>query len=91
MAKFGCLCCGYLTLDEEPSGTYAICPMCSWEDDVIQARKPNYAGGAERMSHNEALENLRRGGVSGEWSTKHVRPPMTSEYLPGHRGHKSRE
>ncbi len=26
--RFACPCCGYLTLDEAPTGTYAICTVC---------------------------------------------------------------
>ncbi len=27
-ARFPCPCCGFLTLPEEPPGTYDICPVC---------------------------------------------------------------
>ena len=28
-----CPCCGYLTLNQPPPGTYLICPICCWEDN----------------------------------------------------------
>lgn len=34
--KYTCPCCGYKTLDEEPSDTYYICKICAWEDDGFQ-------------------------------------------------------
>ncbi|MEM8737488.1 MAG: DUF6714 family protein [Planctomycetota bacterium] len=32
MAKHPCECCGHRTLDNQPGGTYQICPVCFWED-----------------------------------------------------------
>lgn len=54
MTKFCCPCCGKPTLDEEPPGTFQICPSCKWEDDELQFHDPNYAGGANVMSLNGA-------------------------------------
>lgn len=28
---YPCPCCRYNTFDEEPNGTYIICPVCYWE------------------------------------------------------------
>lgn len=42
--KYTCPCCGYKTLDEEPTDTYAICKICFWEDDGVQFRDPDYQG-----------------------------------------------
>jgi hypothetical protein len=33
--RFACPCCGHLTLEEEPPGTYDICKECGWEDDLV--------------------------------------------------------
>ena len=33
---------------------FEICPVCGWEDDAIQRDDPDYAGGANAMSLNEA-------------------------------------
>ncbi len=32
--KYKCLCCGYKTMDEE-RGSFDICPVCFWEDDMF--------------------------------------------------------
>lgn len=52
--KYPCPCCAELTFELEPPGTYDICSNCNWEDDSLQFEDPNYAGGANRMSLNEA-------------------------------------
>ena len=51
--RFPCPCCGYLTLDGPP-GSHCICDLCFWEDDDIQLRWPDWAGGANRPSLVEA-------------------------------------
>ncbi|HDK7166210.1 hydrolase [Clostridium sporogenes] len=54
MNKYECVCCGNFTLSECPPGTYEICPICNWEDDEYQYNNPDYAGGANDLSLNEA-------------------------------------
>lgn len=36
------------------SNSYEICPICGWEDDLIQRKDPEFRGGANKMSLNEA-------------------------------------
>lgn len=47
-----CPCCKSLVLEE--SGEYEICPVCGWEDDPVQRKDPDFAGGANELSLNEA-------------------------------------
>ena len=35
---------------------YEVCPVCGWEDDGLQRDEPDYEGGANRMSLNQARE-----------------------------------
>lgn len=58
--KYSCRCCGNLTLDERSSGTFEICSICFWEDDNIQFLNPNYEGGANDISLNNAKENYKK-------------------------------
>ncbi|MCM1235249.1 MAG: hydrolase [Ruminococcus flavefaciens] len=54
MKKYKCPCCGNFTLYEKPPGTYEICEVCNWEDDEMQFKNPNYAGGANMLSLEDA-------------------------------------
>ncbi|MFH1356362.1 MAG: CPCC family cysteine-rich protein [bacterium] len=57
--KYPCPCCENKTLDEKAPGTFEICPLCFWEDDNIQAKDPDYTGGTNDVSLNQARENLK--------------------------------
>ena len=47
-----CACCDSLVILAR--GAYEICPVCGWEDDPVQADDPEFAGGANAMSLNDA-------------------------------------
>lgn len=72
MNKYSCLCCGYKTLEEKPPGTFEICPICYWEDDLSD-------GGANNLTLREAKENFKRYGVSDVKYKNSVRKPLTSD------------
>lgn len=61
--KYQCPCCGLLTLDA--SGFWGICLVCWWEDDRHQSEEPDYPGGPNHRSLNEAREAWRKSGVVG--------------------------
>ncbi|MEU5263205.1 CPCC family cysteine-rich protein [Amycolatopsis sp. NPDC021455] len=48
-AEYPCPCCGHRMFDLPP-GNYDICRVCFWEDDNIQLRWPDWAGGANSLS-----------------------------------------
>ena len=54
-----CPVCGQHHFEEEDF--YEVCPVCGWEDDGLQRDNPDYAGGANRMSLNEAKVAYREG------------------------------
>ena len=56
MEKIKCPCCGKSEVDE-----FDICVFCRWENDLIQLDDPDYRGGANVMSLNEAREAYARG------------------------------
>ncbi len=62
--QFACPCCGNLTLDEQPPGTWLICEICGWEDDPVQFGDIEYQGGANRISLRQAREFYERIGSS---------------------------
>jgi hypothetical protein len=74
-----CPCCGYLTLEEPPPGTYDICKVCFWEDDPVQFRDPDSAGGANAVSLNQARRNYAEHRVSEPRFKRNVRPPRPEE------------
>jgi hypothetical protein len=47
-----CLCCGSRTIANR--GDYEVCGICGWEDDPAQAKDPDFRGGANKPSLNQA-------------------------------------
>lgn len=54
-----CPVCGKTTFPERDS--FNICPICGWEDDDLQLKRPEYWGGANDMSLNEYKKNWLEG------------------------------
>ena len=79
-----CPCCGFLTFAAGSTGSFEICEVCFWERDPLQDERPNYSGGANKVSLNEARENFLAFGATEERVIKYVRPPRPEE-LPGGR------
>jgi hypothetical protein len=75
---FPCACCGYLTLSEAP-GSFEICWICFWEDDIVQLQFPMMAGGANRVSLIEGQRNFAAIGASEARMREHCRPPSTTD------------
>lgn len=63
MKKFACYCCGYLVYDKPNGETFEICPICWWQDDAYQHSRPDSAGGANKVSLNEAKNNFKLYGA----------------------------
>ena len=78
-AMYRCVCCGCKTISEPTPGTYEVCPVCGWEDDPVQAEDPDYAGGANEVSLNEARKNYRSFGAISREMIRYVRPPGPDE------------
>lgn len=57
--KYKCPCCENYTLYEKPPGTYEICDICHWEDDLVQYNDPTYKGGANILCLNDAKKNYK--------------------------------
>ncbi|UUU31647.1 CPCC family cysteine-rich protein [Streptomyces sp. CA-210063] len=69
-----CACRGHLVLDETP-GSYAICPVCFWEDDGVRFRRPTMDGGADNVCLIEAQRNYQDFGACDQHGRRFVRPP----------------
>lgn len=59
--KYKCPCCGNYTFPEEVGNTFEVCEICNWEDDLVQLRNPDFKGGANKMSLNEARQAYKEG------------------------------
>lgn len=55
---FACPCCGEETL--EVVGRYDLCEVCDWEDDPIQGEDPDFEGGANAESLNQARQRFQQ-------------------------------
>jgi hypothetical protein len=83
--KYPCPCCGHLVFPDPP-GSYDICQVCFWEDDNVQLRWPDFAGGANRPSLIEAQRNFIEFGAMEARFVGHVRPAGPNEPIdPGWR------
>jgi hypothetical protein len=60
--QYPCPCCGYLEFAEAP-GSYEICGVCGWEDDLVQLRDPHYRGGANSPSLVQAQQEFLSTGL----------------------------
>lgn len=79
ISMHACPCCGFLTFESLPPGTYEICPVCYWEDDPVQFEDPLYAGGANRVSLIQARQNFLKLGASSPEFVCDVRSPQDEE------------
>ena len=70
---FTCPCCGYLVFDDMP-GSYDICPICFWEDDIHQLYYPESPSGPNHQSLIESQVNFVQFGACNRETAKHVRP-----------------
>jgi len=58
MYNWRCLVCNHDNAGEFPSSN--VCDTCGWEQDALQHSDPNYRGGANQCSLNEAREKWLR-------------------------------
>ncbi len=76
--QFPCPCCGYC-VHPEPPGSYGICPICFWEDDLTQLLDPQYSGGANHPSLVEAQMNFKLYGCCEARLSARVRRPTEAD------------
>lgn len=57
--RWPCPCCGYQVFTGPP-GSYEICPVCGWEDDLSQLRFAAEGGGANEPSLADAQQAFAR-------------------------------
>lgn len=77
--KYQCPCCGCYTYDNQPSGGFAICPVCFWEDDPIQLEDESFKGGANDVCLLDARRKFKLFGACEERFARNVRKPLEEE------------
>jgi hypothetical protein len=77
--RYPCPCCGFYTLDIPERGSYDICPVCFWEDDLMQFEHPDAPGGANKLSLNVCRANFAVFGASERRFIQKVRSPLPDE------------
>lgn len=77
-AKFPCPCCGYLVFEQMP-GSHHVCPICYWEDNLVQLRFPLMPGAANSVSLYRAQQNFQQCGSAEKRKFGEVRAPFESE------------
>ena len=76
--KFPCPCCGYLVFDQMP-GSHKVCPICCWEDNLVQLRFPLMPGASNVVSLQVAQQNYQQFGSAEKRKFSSVRRPRKSE------------
>ena len=57
--EYLCPCCGQYAFSG--ANTFEICEICGWENNRVQNEYPDFAGGANHMSLNEARKAFQEG------------------------------
>ena len=76
--RFTCPCCGNLTFGDWP-GSYDICHVCFWEDDLVQLVDPWSRGGANAPALAEAQNTFAHCGAMEERFLKNVKGLLPSD------------
>jgi endogenous inhibitor of DNA gyrase (YacG/DUF329 family) len=73
-----CPACGYYVFSELDAQD-EICPICSWQNDLVDLETMYEAMGPNKVSLEEAQQSFaKRGAVEDRFVTK-VRPPMRND------------
>lgn len=80
--RYPCPCCGYLVFSDAP-GSYDVCPICFWEDDLSQLRFAALGGGANRVSLLEGQRAYAALGACEDRFLSHVRRPTAEDRRDG--------
>ena len=74
--RYQCACCGNYTLIEEHD---CICPVCRWQEDIVQEKYSDFEGGANEVNLKQARENYKMFSVSDKKAISRARKPFSGE------------
>lgn len=78
-----CPCCGYRTLSPEAPGSYEVCGVCGWLDDLVGFYHPSTQSDYNHVSLAAARENFRECGACSPDLADSTRDP-TEERDPNY-------
>jgi hypothetical protein len=70
-----CPCCGYRTLTPDTPGSYEVCPVCDWLDDLVAFYAPDYENDYNHLSLTAARRNFERWGACTRAAVARTRAP----------------
>jgi hypothetical protein len=79
LKKFTCPCCGYKVFNDPP-GSDDICPICFWQDDIVQLRFPKTTG-ANHVPLIKAQKTFKKFKVSEYRYQSNVRDPVADDEM----------
>ena len=68
-----CPCCDYVSLPDR--GSYAICPICFWEDDGLDLQRLDAHSGPNHITLREGRANFAKFGACDEKAKLNVCSP----------------
>ena len=74
--RYKCSCCENYTLKEESD---EVCQVCYWQEDIVQREDPDFEGGANEESLNQARKNYSTFGAFNREFIDKVRKPLYGE------------
>lgn len=79
-----CPCCGYRTLVPGRPGSYEVCPVCYWLDDLVGFYHPDAESDYNHVSLREARVNFRACGACTPAVADRTRDPLGEDRDPNH-------
>jgi hypothetical protein len=77
-----CPCCGYRTLTPDAPGSYEVCPVCGWLDDLVGFHRPDHESDYNHVSLRAARENFVEHGACTPETAGETRAPDGADRDP---------
>jgi hypothetical protein len=74
-----CPCCGYRTLAPDTPGSYDVCPVCGWLDELVAFHHPDHESDYNHVSLRAAREQFTEVGACSPDAVEETRPPEGDE------------